>query len=127
MNQCVEAPGGIFVEQATDDDAHPWLTDREMSLLSAVRSCCSWEKIGFETGRERGYASFKADMGDMDILSPRAWRLGESCPGPEWHVWAVEIAFPGTLNYIRRRFWFASLHVVPPAELEALSVEGAGG
>lgn len=110
---CVQAPGGIFVEQASDEEERRWLTEEEVqSFLVPTWESCSWTGIGFETGRGRGNASFKANVHDSGILALSDWHIGERPPAPAWHVWAVEIAFPGTLNFIRRHFWFQSCHNV---------------
>lgn len=127
----VEIVPGVFVEQCGFGERIADLEPNELEHLG--RAWRGWNRVGYETGREIGAVSFRADLRDGDVMLPRNWYIGRrgervrlDCTFPETlreeralHLrpWAVEFSKPdrgdGKPGFVRRRFWFASRHRVP--------------
>ena len=119
------AEPGVYVEEAKPAETSPRLTEDEWwyvaTLLLAIRvSGGGWTKVGYEAGAEYGQINLKADVNDIaNLLDQTEWETNEAQPSELHRLWAVEFplqwwAFredgPFSENYVRRTFWFLSLH-----------------
>jgi hypothetical protein len=104
---------GVFIEECPPTDVSPFLSAEELfECIIPILQSGAWHKLGYETGRERGAVSLKADWRESHILNTKNWHVGPEAPGSEYRLWAVE--FPkDDGRYVRRRFWVISHYHVP--------------